>query len=390
MSSFAADIRHWPTLAEFEAHLAAHDPAIATWCDQVVYHHTYRPLRHQWHGRRTMDGLITYYRDTQGWPSGPHLFIAPDGIWQLTPLNLPGTHAMAGNSRSWGIEVVGDYDIEEWPKPIAELALGAGAALLRWRGLPATRETVSPHSAYNPKKTCPGKEIDLDWVRRELARRLTPPSPVIDVTLGDYTADSAILGAPRGDAARWVAVLSMRSTVAGYTPESVATIVGEYEQLGGLLGVDWFLALAQVAHETGRLTSWWCARPRRNPAGLGVTGTVKQTVRRPGLARAWAPDGELWREGLSFQAWRDADAKDGEGSISHHLGRLLAYALPAGGGSELQQRYINRALALRPLAPTLRGIAPTLRDLNGRWAYPGKTYAQMLARTANTVRKATA
>ena len=25
-----------------------------------------------------------------------------------------------------------------------------------------------------------------------------------------------------------------------------------------------------MAHETGSLTSWWAARPRRNPAGIGV------------------------------------------------------------------------------------------------------------------------
>jgi len=372
MSDFAADIRHWPTLADFEAHLRAHPAAIAAWATEIVYHHTYRPLRHQWHGRKTMEGLVAYYRDTQGWPSGPHLFIAPDGIWQLTPLNLPGTHAMAGNGDSWGIEVVGDYDQEEWPKPIAELALGVGAALLRWRGLPANRETVSPHSAYNPAKTCPGKEIDLDWVRRELKRRLAP-SPSVTPATG-YSEHSLTIGQPQATLAHAIRYCLSRPHGHYSTWDVAQVILPAYWERCATVEIDPVLAIAQMVHETGNLSSFWSQRPRRNPAGIGVNG-------EPGA-------------GLSFKDWTTE-------AIPAHIGRLLAYALPASTGSLTQRLLINEALSFRTLPDYVRGSAPNLRQLGtvhnpanvGRpelqwvgWAKPGKFYGQRIAEIANAIR----
>lgn len=258
---------------------------------------------------------------------------------------------------------------------------------------PRTSGDPRPSAIYRilPRQSeCPGPILHRHLADyRAIADAPPAPAPP-PIDLGNYTIDSPILGPAHSPADIWIEMLSARSAEAGYSRHDVGVIVGEYRELGTLLGVDWFLALCQLAHETGRLTSWWCQRPRRNPAGLGVTGAIIPAYpNRPAPpARAWFFDGSLYREGLSFTAWRDRDASDGEGSISHHLGRLLAYALPSGAGSELQQRYINRALGLRWLPPTYRGSAPTLLGLNGRWAYPGRTYAQMLARYANIVRKA--
>jgi len=66
----------------------------------VVLHNTAVPTFAQWHsvpGTTRMQNLQSYYRDTQKWSGGPHLFVADDLIWVFTPLTdreytlLPGT-----------------------------------------------------------------------------------------------------------------------------------------------------------------------------------------------------------------------------------------------------------------------------------------------------------
>ena len=167
--AFAVDIRHWASADELVVHLAHYDPQIASWAHGIVYHHTAVPTVAQWCGRESVEGLRDYYRDVKHWPAGPHLFIAPDGIWQLTPLNLCGVHAIGANESMWGIEVVGNYSKLPWAPETRALALHAGAALLRWRRLPVTPATVKGHRDYN-KPSCPGNAVDLDGVRADLLR----------------------------------------------------------------------------------------------------------------------------------------------------------------------------------------------------------------------------
>jgi N-acetyl-anhydromuramyl-L-alanine amidase AmpD len=101
-----------------------------------------------------------------GWESAPHLFIARgslnpnhDGIFQLTPLNLPGTHAGVCNRTTIGIEVVGNYDNEPWPESVEETVTAAIAHFLQWRNLPCT--VIRGHRDCNSPKTCPGKAISI-------------------------------------------------------------------------------------------------------------------------------------------------------------------------------------------------------------------------------------
>ena len=56
----------------------------------VVLHNTFIPRLADWHqvpGEQRMQNLQHYYRDTQRWSAGPHLFIADDLIWVFTPLD---------------------------------------------------------------------------------------------------------------------------------------------------------------------------------------------------------------------------------------------------------------------------------------------------------------
>jgi hypothetical protein len=192
--------------------------------------------------------------------------------------------------------------------------------------------------------------------------------------------DAPILGPASGTIDQAVDWLAARSA-AEYPRFDVAEIVGAYQQIGDAVGMDWFLALAQMAHETGSLTSWWSGRPRRNPAGIGVTGRTQEGTPDAPPAGAWAWDDtlQLWREGLSFPTWVDH-------GVPAHLGRLLAYALRDDQANETQGELIDTALSYRALPASYRGVAQVITDLNGRWAVPGTDYGQRIMDLARRMR----
>jgi N-acetylmuramoyl-L-alanine amidase len=172
------------------------------------------------------------------------------------------------------------------------------------------------------------------------------------------TPDTPILSPPRATADQCSRYIRARPH-GEYTDYDIASvIVPSYFDVCGLVDVDPLLAIAQMVHETGNLSSPWSARPHRNPAGIGVTG-------QPGA-------------GVSFPTWAD-DA------IPAHVGRLLAYATPADRGTLIQQALIAKALSYRPLPASYRGAAPTLAGLAGRWAVPGTDYPSKIAQIANAM-----
>lgn len=182
---FALAVIQFRTVAALRRHLSRYNfRQTAPWAKGVVIHHSYRPIPADWRGTKSIASLARFYRrevdngpgqPKGGWTSGPHLFVvsgAPnpldDGIWQFTPLNLPGTHARAANSGFWGIEHVGDFTRAPMPPDTAALGLGAAAALLDWAGLPTSTTTVTPHSQWG-KPECPGAAVDMGAVRRAVA-----------------------------------------------------------------------------------------------------------------------------------------------------------------------------------------------------------------------------
>ncbi|MDQ3092701.1 MAG: glucosaminidase domain-containing protein [Actinomycetota bacterium] len=82
-----------------------------------------------------------------------------------------------------------------------------------------------------------------------------------------------------------------------YTDADIRWIVGRDFDVSVKAGVDPLVVIAQMDHETGHLSSYWSQRPRRNPAGIGVTGA-------PGA-------------GVSFPRWyHSVDAHIGSGSAA--------------------------------------------------------------------------
>jgi N-acetylmuramoyl-L-alanine amidase/Mannosyl-glycoprotein endo-beta-N-acetylglucosaminidase len=351
----------------------------------ATYHNTYKPTLAQWRGAASMQAMARHY-ESLGWSTGPHLFLAlgtsDDGIWVMTPPSAPGTHAGPCNARRFGIEVVGDYGAT--PMSDAQVALlgDCAAELLRWAG--AQSPDIVAHRDCMPGRTCPGDAAykQKAAIQARLAANLSPrPEHYTDASLLMSRTDAPAL-----------AVAERMTPREGhrYTPREIRDIVTRYYALCTPVGLNPLLTIAQMAHETGYLTSWWCDRipgapGRRNPAGIGVNGQTRPASdphpMPPELWHLDAPAG-LWRRGYVFANWQQA--------ITAHVGRLLAYATQPDARAPAQQALILEATERRPLPIDIHGSSPILRTLGSAhnptglgWAHPGTHYGAAIARIGN-------
>ena len=176
-----------------------------------------------------------------------------------------------------------------------------------------------------------------------------------DGSEGRIDGKSLLLAAPRATAAQLEAYVVGRPH-GTYPDDKARMIVGLYVKTCKPVGLDPLLVVAQMVLETGNLTSDWSQPPRRNPAGIGVTG-------EPG-------------EGISFPTWQAA--------VRAHVGRLLAYCIAEGAETPAQLKLIEEALVWRALPDDRRGIAPSLSGLAGTWA-ANKQYAAKIVRVAKEI-----
>lgn len=360
---FAVQIEHWPTPQALADHLSRHSPTVAAWVRGATIHHTFRPTVQQWRGRFSMAGLVNFYRDEKQWTAGPHLFLAPDGIWQLTPLNMPGVHAHDPcNSTHWGIEVVGDYTAQPWSPPLTNLVLDTLAVLFRWRGLVVSAETLNSHNTCpNNATSCPGAAVNMRDVRTMLALRLSNPASV------PLNAHSLLLAPERTtfDQAMRFARRNPPPTNAYSLEDLDKSILPAYFDACDRSGVDPLLVLAQLWHETGGLSSFWSARPQRNPAGIGVTGTSWPKRPPPDEAPSdevrFNAQRNMWERGLSFASWAGH-------SVPAHVGRIVAYAVRPEERTPAQRELADAALAVRDLADEKQGAGTSVGTLAPHWA----------------------
>lgn len=145
----------------------------------IVWHNTGLPTIKQWQdtadkdlknglipGQSRINSLVSYYRDQQGWTSGPHFFVWKDVVWAFTPANHKGTHSPSWNGFSIGIEMIADFSKEDDEtgdgKLIKDNTIALTAILCEKLGInPLTG--IKLHK--EDKKTthdCPGKNIAVD------------------------------------------------------------------------------------------------------------------------------------------------------------------------------------------------------------------------------------
>ena len=156
-----------------------------SYAKSVTIHHTGAPTlaqRPKGFLAQHILNIQSYYKSL-GWSRGPHLFIDEDQIFGMTPLTVPGIHAVSFNRSSIGIEVLGDYDSED---PLTGRGLACmkntaacAKALFEWLDIPINETTLKFHRD-DPKtsKTCPGKKVKKDWFISLMTASSGAPAPV--------------------------------------------------------------------------------------------------------------------------------------------------------------------------------------------------------------------
>jgi len=162
------------TSAEFLAYLDSIQ--FGAWRPQyVVMHHTGAPDLKTWTSWQTranpvtdeqwMQNLKGYY-ESLGWSHGPHFFFTPKHFCAFSLPNVRGTHAVSFNANSWGVECVGDFDVEPFNGAVRDRYVEGLAALHLSAGLspaPYHFKTSGLHFHRDDpqtSKTCPGTHVD--------------------------------------------------------------------------------------------------------------------------------------------------------------------------------------------------------------------------------------
>lgn len=132
----------------------------------MTLHNTAAPKLSQWNSStaaQRIRNLENYYKNEQGWPSGPHAFVDDQKIWLFTPYNKKGTHSPSWNGTRIGIEMVGDFDTEDPNSGRGELVKKNTVALFAHlhEKMGWDPETIKLHKE-DPRTThaCPGRNID--------------------------------------------------------------------------------------------------------------------------------------------------------------------------------------------------------------------------------------
>lgn len=143
------------------------------------------PQKHgSWTHEQWLRNLAGYYSG-MGWQAGPHCFVCPDGVGLFTPLTQHGTHSPSWNSKTWGIETVGEFESEPFASPIADNLIKVLAVLSGKAGLdPAAyqfgRSGLHLHKEdpLTSHKSCPGRKV----VKPTLVASVKAAAPLLPTT----------------------------------------------------------------------------------------------------------------------------------------------------------------------------------------------------------------
>jgi hypothetical protein len=136
------------------------------WCKGITFHNTAAPTLKQWvefgpaHAAR-LRNLQSFYEKEKGWHAGPHLFVSRDFINGFSDLTKPGVHSRCFNATHIGIEMVGDYNVEQFDSgdgaKVRDNAVYAAALLCRKLGLDPATDINIHKDCKRDNHDCPGQ-----------------------------------------------------------------------------------------------------------------------------------------------------------------------------------------------------------------------------------------
>ena len=137
------------------------EPTLANYADWRAH-----PENHgHWTPEQWLQNLKGFYT-SKGWLAGPHAFVTPDGVGLFTPFTEHGTHSPSWNSRTWGIETVGEFETEPFADPIRDNLIAVLGILHARIGLIPEDYKFGVRGIHFHKedpltdhKTCPGKNV---------------------------------------------------------------------------------------------------------------------------------------------------------------------------------------------------------------------------------------
>lgn len=176
----------------------------------VMLHNTAAPDGKQWDattpstdpdvdGFQRLVNLSSYYHaDPLNWLGGPHLFVDDERAFAFNPLWLRGTHCSCVNGTHIGIEMVGDFDVEDFASGrgalVRDFSIGIIATIMSSLGLDPDK-LMFHVDCQADNHACPGKHVSkADVIARVKARMagndfnshvVTAPVPVVPAVSRD-------------------------------------------------------------------------------------------------------------------------------------------------------------------------------------------------------------
>lgn len=130
----------------------------------IVVHHCAAPSLEQRPNGFLSEHMLNLqdFYESKGWSAGPHLFTDDDQIWTFSPLTSRGVHAVSFNATGIGLEMLGNFDVEDpWSgRGLDVLTTTAKAVNSLLSVLQLTPDAIRFHrDDPQTTKTCPGKRI---------------------------------------------------------------------------------------------------------------------------------------------------------------------------------------------------------------------------------------
>lgn len=144
-------------------------------------------------GDSTMKAIRRFHVLERGWSDvGYHFGIRKDGELETgRDIDYAGAHVRGVNSRSIGVCVYGDGDTEPHTEAQRIMLLNVLRSMMKSYNVPVERvlghreindliDAGEVGEKYRTPKTCPGRLVDMDEIRAELAIPHALPEPVVE------------------------------------------------------------------------------------------------------------------------------------------------------------------------------------------------------------------